>query len=227
MMGFCVSSLLAQDEEEIPLGLEAVTGFRSEYVHRGVTLAQRTMDFQLEGELTLSKDLYLGFGAWYATELSQSEFSELGTRLSLVKDFEKFQWRGAIKYRDYSDDSAAVSGFELDSKLQYFLPSSDALSQNLSVLASYDTGADGWYGALEYNLYPVLSEDAYLAFKFGVSAVEDYYGRSGFNDFYARFSGTYNINKFISVTPFVGTSIQFDSKHRDSVYAGIWFETSF
>ena len=37
----------AEIQNEIPLGIEAVTGYRTEYVHRGFKLADDVFDFQL------------------------------------------------------------------------------------------------------------------------------------------------------------------------------------
>ena len=67
---FCAGvSLAPGQEDDIPLGIEAVAGFRSDYVYRGFDLAQTTMDFQVETELVISDALSLGAGGWVATQL--------------------------------------------------------------------------------------------------------------------------------------------------------------
>ncbi|NIP93606.1 MAG: hypothetical protein GWO24_09165, partial [Akkermansiaceae bacterium] len=70
---------------EIPLGIEAVTGIRSGYVHRGFDLAGTLLDFQLEGEVTLKDNLHFNFGGWFATEVSD-DFTEGAGFLDLRND---------------------------------------------------------------------------------------------------------------------------------------------
>ncbi|MDP7106894.1 MAG: hypothetical protein QGH41_07430, partial [Roseibacillus sp.] len=50
---FATSPLFADLEDDIPLGIEAVTGIRSDYVYRGFNLADVVMDFQLETSIVL------------------------------------------------------------------------------------------------------------------------------------------------------------------------------
>lgn len=226
------SFLSAEVESELPIGIEAVTGIRSEYIHRGFQLSQRTFDFQLEGEVTLSENLYLGYGAWYATETSRGNFSETGAKLSLLKDMENYQWFSSVSYRELSN-SVFDSGVEVTTGLDYLFSDKamgemNTLSQKVGLLASYDSGADGWYAAFEYNAYQTFGENAYVSFKAGVSATSDYYNRDGLNDFYSRVSYTYNLTKQVSLTPFAGASLQLDDKNgKDFLYGGVWFEVSF
>jgi hypothetical protein len=67
-----------------------------------------------------------------------------------------------------------------------------------------------------------------VALKAGTSWVEDYYGRSGWNDVYGRASFTYAISKSVSVTPFVGFSLPADaSPETERLFGGVWFEVNF
>ena len=61
----------------------------------------------------------------------------------------------------------------------------------------------------------------------GVSIVEDFYGVSGFNDFYGRVSVTYNINSILSLTPFAGWSVEIEDNDGNEVFGGLWLEISF
>ena len=217
----------AQDSSDLPLGLEAVTGTRSEYIDRGFKKAQQILDFQLEGEATLSDGLYLGYGAWYATSTGKDDFSETGTKLTLSYHLDSWQWNNKVIYRDLNQ-SVFSSGLELTSELSYFFSESARHSHALKGLVSYDTGADGFYGAIEYATYQALNEDAFFAFQLGVSATSDYYGVDGANDLYSRLSFTYNLTQQVSLTPFVFTSIDLEDNGRsDSLGAGLWFEMSF
>lgn len=222
-----IPSAQAEIESQIPVGLEAVTGLRTEYVHRGFKLAQQTLDFQLEGEVTLDDNLYLGYGAWYAGETGDGNFSETGAKLSLTQIFNAWQWKNSITYRELRN-STFDSGIDLQSKVTYFLAESANNSHAISALASYDSGADGIYGAVEYSYYQALDRSSYISFNLGVSATHDYYGRNGGNDVYSKLSYTYNATKQVSLTPFIGTSLQLDDKNgSDHLFGGLWFEVSF
>ena len=91
-------------------------------------------------------------------------------------------------------------------------------------IVEFDTGADGWYGAVEAGWSRPTGRDSFLRAHAGASAVSDFYGRSGMNDLYARLAWTYGFNRSVAITPFVGTSITLDSAASTRLYAGLWFE---
>ena len=56
---FCLCPLAltpahAEVENDIKLGIEAVTGIRTGYIHRGYDLADASLEFQLQAEFALS-----------------------------------------------------------------------------------------------------------------------------------------------------------------------------
>ena len=224
---FSSSEVAAELEEEIPLGLEAVTGMRSEYIHRGFKLSQQVLDFQLEGEVALADDKFLGYGAWYATATGDGDFSETGVKLNYTQDAGDWHYYLSLNYRS-QHNSIFDSGLDFTAKLSYFFSESERHSHQLSLLASYDTGAEGYYAALEYVNYTAMGDNAYFSFKTGVSAVSEYYTRDGANDVYGRLSYTYNVTQQVSISPFVGFSYQLDDQNgSDSAFGGLWFEVSF
>ena len=74
-----------------------------------------------------------------------------------------------------------------------------------------------------------LDENSFLSVLAGVGVLGDYYGRDGLGDFYTRVAYTYAVNKRISVTPFLGSSLQLDSDPQggDYLFGGLWFEVNF
>lgn len=68
LLALCLpTSLTADVENDIPIGIEAVTGYRSAYVYRGFELAESTLDFQIEAEIAINNNTFINVGAWYAT----------------------------------------------------------------------------------------------------------------------------------------------------------------
>ena len=215
----------AEVESEIQWGVEAVTGYRSNYVYRGFELSESTLDFQLEAEFALSNKLSLNLGGWYATETGAGDFDEAAGFLHLRHQTTDHLTLGiSATYRDFNR-----SMFESGVDVGAFGTWHFCRDFGITLGGSYDTGAEGWYGHIETNWTKPLSDNAFFSLKTGVSAVDDYYGRDGFNDAYARVSLTYNISDTVSITPFVGGSALLDSNDigDDTAFGGIWFEVRF
>lgn len=218
-------SASAEVENDIQLGIEAVTGYRSHYVYRGFELSESTLDFQLEAEISLTDSLAMNIGGWYASETGSGDFDEAAGFLKLHHQTTEHLTLGAsATYRDFNKslfkDGVDVGAFATWDFCRGF---------GITLGGYYDTGAEGWYGNLESYWTKPLSTKAFFALKTGISAVDDYYGRDGFNDVYARASLTYNISDTVSITPFVGGSALLDSDDigDDTAFGGVWFEVRF
>ena len=214
----------AEIESDIPLGLEAVTGIRSGYVFRGFDMANALMDFQLEGEITLSDHTYLNLGGWLATE-NGGPFEELAAFLDLRTDLNDLLTLGtSVTYHDY-EQSMFKSGVDVGAFVTLY-PTED---WDITFGAYHDFGAEGWYANAETGWSTRLGEDAFFDLTGGVSWVDDYYGRSGMNDFYGRASITYSVNSAVSLTPFLGWSMEIDDTagDGDELFGGLWLELVF
>lgn len=216
-------TILAEETDEIPLGIEAVTGYRSEYIHRGFKQAADLMDFQVEAELALSDRLMLNAGGWFATELGNGDFDETATFIGIRHDTEFLTLGIELTWRSIQS-GPFESGLDIAPYATWQFNDDFGITGGLA----WDTGADGLYTFLEGNWSKPLGTSAFIAATTGISAVSDYYDRSGLNDLYARLSYTYAINRSVSVTPFLETSHPLKS-HGESTraVAGIWFEVNF
>ncbi len=218
-------SVSAEVEEEIQWGVEAVTGYRSDYIYRGFQLSESTLDFQLEAEFALSNSLSLNVGGWYATETGSGDFDEAAGFLHLRHQTTEHLTLGISGvYRDFNN-SIFQEGVDVGAFATWHF----CRDFGITLGGSYDTGAEGWYGHLETNWTKPLNDKTFFSLKTGVSAVDDYYTRDGFNDVYGRASLTYNISDTVSITPFVGGSALLDSDDigGDNAFGGIWFEVRF
>ncbi|MGJ8724861.1 MAG: hypothetical protein ACSHYB_09925 [Roseibacillus sp.] len=214
-------SVFSEVEEDLTLGIETVTGLRSNYLYRGFQLADSTLEAQAETEITLSEDYFLGLAAWHVAE-SSDDFAETAFGISLRRDFEDFSLTASLDYHLFSE-SLFQDGIDLGAKAQWFIND----DWDFAAKAHYDFGAEGAYFALEGGWSHPLTEDLFLSAESGISAVSSYYERSGMNDFYGRLSLTYNVNSFLSLTPFAGYSLGIHSEATDEAFAGIWLAVSF
>ena len=232
LIAFCLPcTMSAEVEKDIPLGIEAVTGYRSGYVYRGFELAESTLDFQLEAEIALNNHTFLSIGSWYATETGNGDFDEAAffSHLRFEKN-DQLTLGLSATYRSFGNSKPPLSAiFEDGVDLGTFASWHFNKDFNASAGAYYDTGAEAWYGHAETNWSKALSDKAFLSLKTGISYVDDYYGRDGMNDAYGRLSLTYNISDTVSITPFVGGSVLLDNDDAgdDQAYGGVWFEVRF
>jgi len=210
------------DHKEIPYGIEIVTSYKSEYVYRGLDFSNEALDVQLSTEISLGADQFIGITAWYTTAVSDGDFDQAGLKIAYIREFEDFTYELGVVGHSTSHE-------EFDSGVEGLTSLSYHFNENTSVnaLLTYDTGAEGFYSALSFKHFEDLNEDSFLTFRAGLSFVSDYYERDGVNDVFARLAYTYNINNYVAVTPYVGTSIQLIDDNSDVVYGGLSFEVSF
>lgn len=213
-----------QAEEDYPLGIEVVTGLRSDYVFRGFGLAGTTLDAQAESEVAFSDDLILTIGGWLASETS-GEFSEVGGQLDLRKSLGSLYQVGASFTYQSRDMSRLDDGQDLSLYLRLFTND----DWDFKLLTSRDFESNGWYSSFETGWSHRVNDDSFLSVTSGISWVDAYYGRDGFNDFYGRLAYTYLINNSVSLTPFVGWSqlLDDDDLGGDHLFVGLWFEVIF
>lgn len=214
----------ADIESSIPLGIEAVTGIRSGYVHRGFDLADTSLEFQFAGKFTLSNSQSFNFGLSHLAE-SSDDFSETAGYLEFENEFSDRLRAGlAVTYRD-RNDSLLTSGTDLGVFTSYAINDDWEWRNELN----YDWGADGLYAASEITWSQPISEKAFIAISGGLSYLSDYEHRDGMNDFFGRITLNYNFSDQVSFSPFVGTSIQLqDEDGADDVfYGGLWFQVIF
>lgn len=219
---FALTSARAEVGNDLKWGIEAVTGLRSGYIHRGYDVADTSLEFQLQAEFALSNESTLNFGLWHLAE-SDGDFSGSSAYLELEHKIGEQLWiGGSLTYRDF-DDSILDSGADLGAFYRYRPHDDWTLGGELH----YDFAADGWYAETDLEWSQPLSKSAFLTISSGVSFVSNYYGDSSFHDVFSRITLTYAISDQVAITPFVGSSFSLDSDRDDEAYAGFWFEVIF
>jgi len=185
-----------------PNSYEVLTGLRSTYIHRGIELSDVTFETQFNGLFAYDESRDLEYSAWYAGETNSGEFEEIGISLNYLEQVGRWGYFVGAQLRLIDNHPFVESGVELDVGVIYDINR----DHNLGAKVSYDTGADGWYGALEYKGFKDVNAKSYFAWEAGVSFAFD-------------------LNETVSLSPFVGVS--FLSDESDQVFGGLSFEVSF
>lgn len=213
----------AEIENDIPLGIEAVTGFRTGYVYRGFELAKTSLDFQIEAEIALSNFDTISVGSWYLGE-GDGNFSETGAFVDYRHELDvKTVVGSSLTYRHFGS-SILESGLDFGFFVTY--QASDDWDGKAGTY--YDFGNEAFYTALDIRWSKSISDSTFIALENGISYVNDYLARDGFNDLFGRFSLTYAVSDSVAFTPFVGWSIQLvDNTVSDFIQGGLLFEVIF
>jgi hypothetical protein len=209
-------------DEEIKFGLEGLTTWRSEYMYRGFKLADKSMEFQLSGQVSLSDTETIDIGLYFDTATGDGDFTETGAFFDFSKNIGDLTYTAKLTLRDYSN-SQFKSGADIGGSVNWKL--NDTI--DFTALITYDTGAEGAYGEMKASAYKKVSDSSYLLFKTGVGATAQYYDRSGFHHLFTKLEYTYNISQNVSVSPFVGSSIGIHEDAVNSLYGGVYFAVSF
>ena len=209
-------------EGDIKFGLEGLTTWRSEYMYRGFKLADKSMEFQLAGQVALSNTETIDLGLYFDTATGDGDFTEAGAYIDFSKNIGDLTYTAKLTLRDYAN-SQFKSGADIGGSVNWKMNDTFDFTAQLT----YDTGAEGAYGEIKATAYKELSNSSYLMFKTGIGATASYYDRSGIHHLFAKLEYTYNISDNVSVTPFIGTSIGIHEEAENSIYGGIYFAVSF
>jgi len=210
-------------DETLPIGIEVVSGYRSEYIHRGFKLADDLIDVQVQAEIALSNEWVLNLGANYGTATGDEDFAEAAAFFDLHYDTKLWTAGIATTWRSYNN-SFFEDGFDLNPSFTWHIND----DWDLGAGVAYDTGDGGWYGNIEAGWSKPLGKSSFIAVKAGTSLTSDYYGSNGWHDVYARLSWSYAFNDSVAVTPFVGSSVPMESSPESNrLIGGIWFEVNF
>ncbi|MGJ8657291.1 MAG: hypothetical protein ACSHX6_12650 [Akkermansiaceae bacterium] len=228
----CLSATAAEStidkvtDGEIKYGLEGLTTWRSEYMYRGFKLADKSMEFQLAGQVALSNTETIDIGLYFGTATGDGDFTEAGAFIDFSKNIGDLTYTAKLTLRDYANTqlkSQFKSGADLGGSVNWVL--NDTI--DFTALLTYDTGAKGAYGEIKASAYQEVSNSSYLLFSTGVGATADYYDRSGLHHIFAKLEYTYNISDSVSLSPFVATSIAIHDEAENSLSGGVYFAVSF
>lgn len=215
--------VMAEIESQVPYGVEAVTGYRSKSVFRGITLADDVFDFQLQTGYALSNEWSIELGAWYATGSDNgSDFSEKSAFVNLRYDSTAISYGWQLGYRNFSHSMLQTS-WETGPFFIWHL--SKDWDVNTELL--YDTEAESWVGKIELSWSEAINDKSFFTVVAGADFADDYYDRDGIIDLYTRLSYTYNVATNVSITPFIGSTLAVDQDASDTLFAGLWFEVTF
>lgn len=219
----CISIALVMPviAEDIPYGVELVTGLRTGYHQKGIELADDLIDLQLQSNITLSESSSLNIALWQGAEVS-GDFQELGAVVGLTRSYDTFSFSGEVSYLGY-ESSIVSSGVEVSLGADY------ELKENIYLYGSlgYHSGAESFIAQGGVSGSHRLTDDSFIEAKAELNLANSYFSREGIYDLTSRVSYTYNVSSFLSATPFLSSSIPLDGEADFDLSAGMWLEVFF
>lgn len=219
-----LSCAIADVESDLPLGIEALTGYHSHSVYRGLELSEEALDFQLSTEVALNNDWLVGISGWHIAS-SSDDFTETSGELSLIyRSDSDWTFTTGITQRSF-DHPIVESGTEVFADLSYEF----SIDFSAAARLSYDDASGSALGELSIHYSRVINDSAWWAIEAGTLLADDFYGASGLASANARLSATYLINSQLSITPYLAHSEQIDDAFGEEsvTSAGVWFAISF
>ena len=203
------TGLCAVNAADIPIGIEWLSGLRSEYLHRGIQNAGSLTELQLQSSYSLSQDESVELSLWQLGG-RESSFAEYGVELGYAQSLGRYSMTPSVRYREIEEGvetSTAELGFELSYRW------SDDFATSFE--ASYQEAEAAILASLSAEYSYVLTDDSYVVGQLSIHSADDYHGLSGLYDVTGTLRYIHHINDFLTVTPFAQVSEVF---HTSSVH---------
>lgn len=204
----------------IMLGVQFMTGYRSNYVHRGVEVGEEVAEGQVASSIALSNDWALAgefdfLHAFQGKDFSQTTFYGelqyyLGDELTVGPSIGSQFYGGKTVFRN-----AWEPGFALR-----WNPVPD---WSFWATGLYDTGQKGEYGTVAVSWQPLIAKSVAWENTVAVGISSDYVGASGISDVMVRTGLNIRLGKNFRLQPFVGVTFGVGDRDGHKVTGGFWF----
>lgn len=202
----------------IQLGVQFMTGYRTNYVYRGIELGEQVFEAQAASSLALSNDWSLAGEADFVRAYANDAFSQ-------------FTLYGELQY--YITDESTIGP---SMAAQFY---SDTIFRNacepglvwrwnpvadwsLSASGIYDTGQKGFYGNVSVTWQPLITESMAWVNTLTVGGAADYLGADGPTDLNLRTGLLIRMGPSFRLHPFIGVTFGVGDRDERSLNAGVW-----
>ena len=207
----------------IQLGIQLMSGYRTNAIWRGVPIAEQVGEFQIASSVAVSNNWALAGEFDYA----RGFVGQKGSHSTLYSELQYYlgeemtlgplvagQW-----YRNCDFKNGLDTGI-----VWRWTPTRDWESQ---AQALYDSGQKGWYGQLAITWQPLISESTAWQTTVALGGAKDYLGTNGTNDATLRTGCLIRLGASLRLQPFIAYSWGFGNKNTRCFYGGLWFVWQF
>lgn len=225
------ASLAAQDTSDafessaIPIGIEAATTYRSDYLIRGQRNAGEVLDFQMQAGYSFSNQSTLDLTAWRVQGTSPNsnrDYTENGVRAYKAWNVERFQLGIEGIWRDQQDQQFD-EGLELGPALQWQLNPDLKCGVNLTYLNS----SSRWYGQTTIDWSRVINEKAFWGVQAVVGITDAFASSNEWHQAGLICSYSYALLSQVSIVPYAGYSLGLSDSAPDLFHGGIRLQLRF
>lgn len=204
----------------IQLGVQFMTGYRSNYVFRGVELGEQAIEGQIASSIALSNDWALAgevdfVHCFAAGNVSQTTlYSELQYYLA-----DECTLGPSLGAQFYGGRTEFQSGCEPGFALRW----NPVPEWSLAATGVYDGGQKGFYGNGAVTWQPLLTKSIAWENTVGVGISSDYLGASGFSDILLRSGLNIRLGPSLRLQPYTAITFRVGDRSGQTVCVGVWF----
>ncbi len=231
---FCIVLSLAQayegpapievaEQGEIYMGIEALTGFRSDYVFRGEYVAESSIEFQLSGGVALDDYWYVQGEFFCLNECEHSPFRQIQLLGELNYYLNTESTLGCYVAGQEFDRTILKSGIE-QGVIWRWNPS---LNWGIKAKIFYESGQDGTYAEMRATYMPLIAENVAWVNCAQVGCAINYADTDGIKELMLRTGLSWAVNESWKIEPYVAWYYGVGRDDFTKICAGFWLSYSF
>lgn len=211
------------EQVAIYVGVEALSGFRSDYVYRGEYVAESSIEFQISGGVALDDYWYMQGEFFYLNECESSPFrqtqllGELNYYLNTESTLGYY-----VAGQDY-DKSLLESGIEQGVVWRW----NPSLNWGMMAKMLYDSGQEGAYAEMRATYMPLIAENLAWVNCAQVGCAINYADIDGIKELMLRTGLSWAVDESWKVEPYVAWYYGRGRDDFSQICAGFWLSYSF
>ncbi len=207
----------------IYVGIEALMGYRSDYVYRGEYVAESSMEIQISGGVALDDDWYVQGELFYLNECEASPFRQTQILGELNYYLNAESTIGYYVSGQEFDRTTLESGIE-QGVIWRWNPS---LDWGIKAKIVYDSGQEGTYAKIQASYMPLIVENIAWVNCAQVACAINYADTDGIKELMLRTGLSWAVNESWKIEPYVAWYYGVGRDDFSQFCAGFWLSYSF
>lgn len=203
----------------IQLGVQFMTGYRTNYVFRGVEAGEQAVEGQIASSIAVSNDMALAGEVNYVRAFKDGHFSQTTLYGELQYYIGKEATLGPSMGAQFYGDSVFRNGIEPGIVWRW----NPELDWSFSASGLYDTGQKGFYGNVAVTWQPLITETTAWETSVVLGSAARYLDSDGPSDLMLRTGWLIRIGPSFRLHPFIAVTFGIGDRDERVLTGGVWF----